>query len=738
MEKMTKSNFKLEKKVDFKCNAKILIVVLDGVGFIEEKTNINNTLEKKSETLPSQAFFHGNAVNAAFTPNLWKLTQSPLFRTLKAHGVAVGLPSDDDMGNSEVGHNAIGSGRIFAQGAKLVNAAFESGDLFRGKTWLQCVQKKEMSTGHNTLHLCGLFSDGNVHSHIDHLFKLIEGAKKFKVKKVRLHLLLDGRDVSPLSALDYVEKLDKFLMGFNDDTFDCRVASGGGRTFVTMDRYEADWNMVQRGYEAHILGEGRGFSSISSAIETYRAEKNYYDQDLPPFVIYENEKAIGAVEDGDSFIFFNFRGDRAIEISKALTQKEFHPFIRKRFPKIDYAGMMQYDGDLKLPENFLVSPPLIDNTMTELLSAQGVKQFACSETQKYGHVTFFWNGNRSEKFNANLEHYVEIPSDKFDFSERPWMKSAEIIDETILQMKKNSFEIGRINLANGDMVGHTGHFAASVVSLSCVDLALGRLMEAAKATNTILLVTADHGNADEMYELNKKTNAIVLDKNGLPKPKTSHTLSPVPFCLYNTDILNCSLNLKTDLPQGGLANIASTVLELAGFKAPQSYEPSLLNISNERNEKAKINSKSLLASALCQSYLPTLNYAMEISKAAGALGFCWPTLQEVFQDIELEVQELKKELEAPQLDEIKIADEIGDILFSVSNVADFLNQMTSSQKFNLDIIARDAIEKFTNRFLEMEKICSEKSTPLTKESAKQLSVEQWMSLWRDAKKRRYR
>ena len=729
---------KLKKNSNFNDNAKFLIVVLDGVGFSDEKNNINLNLNQIKNSLPSAPFWRGNAVNAAYTPHLAELYASKHFRTLNAHGKAVGLPSDEDMGNSEVGHNALGSGQIFAQGAKLVNAAFENGELFKGKSWQLCVNREQLKNGTNCLHLCGLLSDGNVHSHINHLFALISGAKKFGVKKVRLHLLLDGRDVSPLSSLIYVQQLNEFLSQQNDDQFHCLVASGGGRTFVTMDRYESDWSVVERGYNAHVLGEARFFSSIENAIETYRKEGNYYDQDLPAFVIANNEIPVGRVEENDSFIFFNFRGDRAIEITRALTEKNFNHFERKIFPKIYFAGMMQYDGDLHLPENFLVTPPLIQNTMTELLIAENIKQFACSETQKFGHVTYFWNGNRSEKFSPELENYIEIPSDKVNFAEKPWMKCAEITDTTIAQMKSNNFKIGRINFANGDMVGHTGNFAASVVALGATDLCLGRLMQAAKETNTVLFVTADHGNADEMFELDKKKNEVNLDSQGNPKPKTSHTLAPVPFAIYNSDFLPYSIELKKNIPHAGLANIAATVLEMAGFDAPSLYETSLIQF-NQNSSKEKINVQSLLSLNRNKKSLPTLNFSTEISKTARQLGFCWSTLKEVFHDLECEVEELKKEIESQECDYIKISDEMGDIVFCLSNLVDFLNaDKNKHMLLDLDIIAQESVEKFIHRFEEMEKICQESGSPLTKDFAQKLSLTKWMELWNTAKKRRYR
>lgn len=564
------------------------MVVLDGVGWKDLQDNLTLQLDRHAGVLPSAAFVSGNAVAAAYTPHLAQLMQQSLSRSLLAHGPSVGLPSEDDMGNSEVGHNALGAGRIFAQGAKLVNAAIESGRLFEGKGWAVVARRKELQDGRNSLHFCGLLSDGNVHSHIDHLFALVRAAKKDGVRKVRLHVLLDGRDVGPDTAEIYATKLNQFLASINDNQFDCRVASGGGRMFVTMDRYDSDWSIVERGYNAHVLGEARSFASLDEALKTFRSEGLKSDQNLPPFVVAANGAPVGPVLDSDSFVYFNFRGDRAIQISRALTETGFSSFKRKRFPKIVYAGMMQYDGDLKIPETYLVDPPQIDLTMGELLSATGVKQFACSETQKFGHVTYFWNGNRSGKFNESLENYIEIPSDLGSFSDRPWMKSAEIADTTVAEMRKGSFRVGRINFANGDMVGHTGDFAATLVSVSAVDIALGRILTAAKETNTVVVVTADHGNADEMFEIDKKSGKVTCDEHGMPRAKTSHTLAPVPFAIFNAGILPCEVRLKNDLAKAGLANVAATVLQLAGFEVPGGYEPSLVEFSSgaDKNENS--------------------------------------------------------------------------------------------------------------------------------------------------------
>jgi len=305
---------------------------------------------------------------------------------IKAHGTAVGLPSDEDMGNSEVGHNALGCGQIYAQGARLVNEAIASGKMYASQTWKtimsNCIENKSV------LHFIGLLSVGNVHSNISHLKSMLKRAKEEGVSKVRIHILLDGRDVEATSALKYVDDLERLLLELNCADFDGRIVSGGGRMRITMDRYEANWNMVKLGWETHVLGIGRQFESATSAIETFRKEYGVIDQDLPPFVITENGIPIGTINDIDSVILFNFRGDLAIEISWAFEDENFTKFDRVRYTEVIFAGMLQYDGDLKIPKCFLVDPPDIKNTLSELLVKHGIKQYVVSETQKYGHVTY--------------------------------------------------------------------------------------------------------------------------------------------------------------------------------------------------------------------------------------------------------------------------------------------------------------------------------------------------------------
>ena len=503
----------------------------------------------------------GDAVKTANTPNLNTLFNNHPFTLLKAHGTAVGLPSDDDMGNSEVGHNALGCGQVYSQGAKLVNESIDSGRMYTTGTWLEitgnCVNNK------STLHFIGLLSDGNVHSNIAHLKDMLTRAKQDGLKRVRVHILLDGRDVPATSALEYVEDLEAHLRSLNDASFDAAIASGGGRMKITMDRYKANWDMVRLGWETHVLGLGRRFSSATEAITTYRKEHEVIDQDLPPFVIERDGAPAGTIEDNDSVVLFNFRGDRAIEISMAFEYRDFSEFDRKRYPNVVYAGMLQYDGDIKLPARFLVPPPDIKDTLSELLVKNGIMQYALSETQKFGHVTYFWNGNRSGKFSEALEDYTEIPSDRVSFDERPWMKCAEITDELINAIASGKYNFLRCNFPNGDMVGHTGSIPATIIGVESVDLCLGRIMKAVDEYHAVLLVTADHGNADDMLE---KT------KSGAFEPKTAHSLNPVPFVIYAPDG-------GYAIREGdyGLSNVASTVAAMFGLETPKSWDRSMLS-----------------------------------------------------------------------------------------------------------------------------------------------------------------
>jgi 2,3-bisphosphoglycerate-independent phosphoglycerate mutase len=549
----------LKKTKNFKGpEGPVVLAILDGVGI--------GTCQE------------GDMVASANTPVLDWLSKNALAAKLKAHGTAVGMPSDTDMGNSEIGHNAIGCGRVFAQGAKLVNESIEKRTLFEGEVWKELIQN--VVNHESKLHFIGLFSDGNVHSHIDHLEALLKEAKNQGARKACVHILLDGRDVPPTSALQYVERLENFLAELEKNSdIDFAIASGGGRMKITMDRYGANWGMVALGWKTHVLGEGRKFESAHEAIQTLRAENpGVIDQDLPPFVIARNNVALGPVDDNDSVIFFNFRGDRAIEISLAFEAQDFDKFPRGPKLNVLYAGMMQYDGDALIPKKYLVNPPGIDRTVGEYLVKAGVKQLAISETQKFGHVTYFFNGNRSGKFDEALEDYIEIPSDIVPFEERPWMKAAEITDRVVEAIADGEYRFIRLNYANGDMVGHTGIIQAVEIAVETVDLCIGRLVKAIKAANGILIVTADHGNSDDMYECNMKTGEILCDeKTGRPKLRTAHSLNPVFAYIYEpSGKINLRLSEYTDL---GISSLAATCLNLLGFEPPEDYTPSIVTIN---------------------------------------------------------------------------------------------------------------------------------------------------------------
>ncbi len=540
----------------------LLIVVADGVGV--------------APAGPS------NAVTTAPTPMYDALTTSVLSTTLLAHGPAVGLPSDDDMGNSEVGHNALGAGRVFAQGAKLVNKAIADGSIYQTTVWKRIIASATIQNGRDhTLHFIGLHSDGGVHSNTEHLYALLEQAANEGVKRVRLHILLDGRDVGARSALDYIAQTEQVLQKINEHhrapegsgepSADFRIGSGGGRMKITMDRYGADWDMVERGYQCHTNGVGRRFTSATEAVETMYAESETGDQYLQSFVIVDRDASgkfgapIGTMHDGDAVVMFNFRGDRAIEISRAYEEIDFDVFDRGDHPDVYFAGMLQYDGDTLVPKNYLVDPPTIDRTMGEFLCAAGLRSFAISETQKFGHVTYFWNGNKSGYIDPELETYIEIPSDNVEFNTTPGMKLREITDRTIELLRSGDYDTGRLNFPNGDMVGHTGDLEATVEAMVILDSCLADLVAVIDELGGVLVFTADHGNADIMY----------TESGGVRSPKTSHTLSPVPFVIHDA---RYGGEYQMAVPdRAGLSNVAATVFNLLGYEAPDGYDRSLIS-----------------------------------------------------------------------------------------------------------------------------------------------------------------
>ncbi|MDA1353160.1 MAG: 2,3-bisphosphoglycerate-independent phosphoglycerate mutase [bacterium] len=523
----------------------VVLLIMDGVG-LGPKTD-------------------ANAVHLAKTPVIDALLNAPLYTELKAHGTAVGMPSDEDMGNSEVGHNALGAGRVFDQGASLVKNAIDAQVMYQGETWKGAVENAIKNKA--TLHFIGLLSDGNVHSHINHLLDMLDKAAKAGVGSVACHVLLDGRDVDGRSAIRYLAKLETRLAAINANYrhYNYRIASGGGRMITTMDRYNADWSIVERGWIAHVLGEAPGVSSAASAVEAYYGAGDGNDQFIPSFTVCDaSGKPKGPIVDGDSVVLTNFRGDRAIELCLAFESESFKFFDRKRVPNVYFAGMMQYDGDLQIPSKYLVTPPSIAHPVSEYMAALNLKSFAISETQKYGHVTYFWNGNKSGYINENLETFVEIESDRIPFNEAPKMKASEITQETIALLRTGDFDFGRVNFPNGDMVGHTGVMDAVITSIEVTDECVGRIIDAVNELGGVTVVLADHGNADEMY----------TEKNGEKIPKTCHTLNPVPCAIVGPDV---EARFKmANVSDPGLANVAATLLNLLGYEAPSDYEPSLV------------------------------------------------------------------------------------------------------------------------------------------------------------------
>ena len=534
-------------------NPPIILCILDGVGW-----------GKRDEM---------DAVFLAKTPNLDQLQKQFSWRLLQAHGTAVGMPSDADMGNSEVGHNAMGAGRVFAQGAKLVQTAIANGTIWQSEAWEKAIQGK-------TLHLLGLLSDGNVHSHINHLLSMIQRAAKDGVSSLRVHILTDGRDVSPRSALEYIDTVEKVLSVQERAGLDYKIASGGGRMRITMDRYEADWEMVKRGWDCHVKGLSERFSSAKEAVlHLYAQDAKVDDQWLPSFVIGDYQ----GMNDGDSILFFNFRGDRAIEISRAFEEpldSSFDQtcFDRGDFPKdLFFAGMMEYDGDLHIPKNYLVPPPEISDTVGDRLAQAGKQVLSISETQKFGHVTFFFNGNRSGALAGETQ--VEIPSLNIPFDQAPAMSALPLTNAAAKEILSQKYDHIRINFANGDMVGHTGNLDATVQAVEIVDHAIGEVWKVCKNTDSILLITADHGNADEMAQWDKKKKTYKKDQRGNFVPSTAHSVNPVPIILCDPTN-QYSLIGKEAEKIGGLAQIGGTLLDLCGLEVPEHYLPSLIERKN--------------------------------------------------------------------------------------------------------------------------------------------------------------
>jgi len=556
-------DYKLKKLTGFGGRpGPLVLVIMDGVG-----------IGKKDK---GDAFHLANPVN--INRMIEEAKARKLYAELRAHGPWVGLPSKEDMGNSEVGHNAIGGGQVVAQGAKRVNASIESGEILKTPSWKKCIE--ETARAGKTAHFFGLLSDGNVHSNTTQLFALLDRAAGAGIKKIRVHPLLDGRDVPPDSGLAYLEKLEAKLAELSRAGADARIASGGGRMYVTMDRYYSDWGVVKRGYYAHVYGkildeeitsQYKGyFTSAREAVETARrVYPDKQDQFNPPFVIVDGAgNPVGRMEDGDAVINFNFRGDRAIEISEAFLKKDFKGFDRgKAPPRVKYAGLLEYDAEARLPPDFLVPPPSIQNVSAQYLCASGVKSYAVAETHKFGHVTYFWNGNRSGYIDEKMEKYEEIrslPSETIEA--QPEMKIFEVTDRLVAAIKSGQYRYLRVNFANGDMVGHTGNIESCIKAMRALDACMKRVVDETAALGGLLVISADHGNVEEK-----------LDKKG--KVVTSHSLNPVPFLVVDPGLRGEYTVDASVVAEPGVGNITASFINLLGFVAPDFYEKSLIRFS---------------------------------------------------------------------------------------------------------------------------------------------------------------
>jgi 2,3-bisphosphoglycerate-independent phosphoglycerate mutase len=510
-----------------------------------------------------------NAVNKANLPVMSRLIRGCPYTQLWTHGKYVGLPNEKDMGGSEVGHMTMGAGMVMEQGPTLIQDLLQSGEFFENPVLSRIIQNcVERDT---PLHLLGLLSNGNIHSHVDHTEAIIRHAFKSGIKRCYLHALLDGRDVGVQSALDFTEPFEKLFSELKGQRpgIDYAFASGGGREVITMDR-DNNWKKIETGWQIHVHGQSENqFPSIRDAIEHFRKQNpEIIDQDIPGFVIIRNGEAVGRIEDQHALIFTNFRGDRATEFSQAVLADDFPYFERYRCPEVLFAGMTQYDQDNQIPPDYLVGTPVVEEPFGKRILELGLKQFRLSETQKFAHVTFFYNGGYREPLDPLQEIYHFIASDKIpSFAERPAMKAPGISKKAVEFINSGEYQYGLINFANADMVGHTGDFQATVRAVEAVDAALDNIVRAIDAVNGLLVVTADHGNADEM---------LISNQNGTLEINTKHSLNPVPFLIYDP-LYNGDYRLK---PFGqdynnNLSNIAATNFLLLGQAVPDDLAPSL-------------------------------------------------------------------------------------------------------------------------------------------------------------------
>jgi len=492
----------------------------------------------------------GNAVKAARTPTVDWLNSSAPRNVLSASGGSVGL-MDGQMGDSNVGHLNIGAGRIVYQDVVRISKAIASGEFFTNPTLLAVMEHPKKTGG--ALHLMGLVSPGGVHSHSEHLYALLRMAKEHGLERVFVHAFLDGRDVPPSSAHEYLADLEERIEQIGIG----RVASISGR-YYAMDR-DRRWDRVEKAYRA-LLGQGPGAPSSAAAIQEAYAQVET-DEFVVPRVIVENGKAVGPIQDGDSVLFFNFRADRAREITWAMTNDDFQGFDRGKKLDIYYATMTQYDAELDLP--FAFAPQDLRNTLGEYLSGLGKTQLRIAETEKYAHVTFFFNGGQETPFPG--EERILVPSPKVPtYDLQPEMSAPEVTRRVVEEIRQGKFDFIVLNYANCDMVGHTGVFEAAVKAVEAVDAGLGQVLEAIKDMGGTAIVTADHGNAEQMVD----------PETG--EAHTAHTSNLVPVWLFNAPE-------GWGLKSGILADLAPSILDLMGIAQPPEMTGQSLIV--RRNEQ---------------------------------------------------------------------------------------------------------------------------------------------------------
>ncbi len=486
-----------------------------------------------------------NAVLKADLPNLDRLSSIYPSTALDACGLAVGLP-EGQMGNSEVGHLTIGSGRVIYQDMTRITRAAQTNGFDKNPVLATLLSDIE-NTG-AALHIMGLVSDGGVHSHINHLFAILDAAREAGLKKVFIHGFLDGRDTPPSSGLAYIKKLESYLTKLGMG----RVAAISGR-YYAMDR-DKRWERVKKAYDVMTGGQGNKAKSAEEAVSS-AYKRGETDEFVVPTVITDgtgNPRA--TISDGDSVLFFNFRADRAREITAAIAKDDFTGFERQKRPAVKkFVCMTEYDGKFDLPVMF--SPQPIENILGEVISSKGLKQFRVSETEKYAHVTFFFNGGREEPFAGEDRLLIPSVKDVPTYDLRPEMRAYEIADAAVERLNNGDYSFMLMNFANGDMVGHTGMLNAAIKACETVDSSVGKVVEAALRKGWKVMITADHGNAEQMLDY----------ETG--EPLTAHTLNPVPFMLIDDSLKGVALKNN-----GGLKDIAPTILKLMGIEKPTEMQ----------------------------------------------------------------------------------------------------------------------------------------------------------------------